>query len=93
MAGMSAIECIEACLKMNLNCKIDKNSDIKGVCVSQSVASGMTVKAGDIIYVKLSSSGTATYGQQNEQTKSSSVVDSSGEDGTTAANTNKRREE
>ena len=93
MAGMSAIECIEACLKMNLNCKIDKNSDIKGVCVSQSVASGMTVKAGDIIYVKLSSSGTATYGQQNDQTKSSSVVDSSGEDGTTAATPNKRREE
>lgn len=93
MAGMSAIECIEACLKMNLNCKIDKNSDIKGVCVSQSVASGMTVKAGDIIYVKLSSSSTATYNQQNDATKSSTVVDTSGEDGTTAGNTNKRREE
>ena len=57
MSGMSAIECIEACLKMNLNCKIDSDSDIEGVCVSQSVASGSTVYAGDIIVVKLSDAG------------------------------------
>ena len=54
MIGMSAIECIEACLKMNLNCKIDSDSDIKGLCVAQSVPSGSTVKAGEIIYVTLS---------------------------------------
>lgn len=55
MTGMSAIECIEACLKMNLNCKIDSDSDIKGVCVAQSVTSGSIVKAGEIIYVTLES--------------------------------------
>ena len=53
MTGMSAIECIEACLKMNLNCKISSDSDIEGICVSQSVTSGSTVYAGDIIYVTL----------------------------------------
>ena len=61
MTGMSAIECIEACLKMNLNCKIDSDSDIRGLCVSQSVASGSTAYAGDIIHVTLSTSaGTTT---------------------------------
>ena len=92
MAGMSAIECIEACLKMNLNCKIDKDSDIKGVCVSQSVASGQTVYAGDIIRVKLSRNANVDYNQQNDATKSSSVVDTQGEDGRTDVNTNKKRE-
>ena len=92
MAGMSAIECIEACLKMNLNCKIDKDSDIKGVCVSQSVASGQTVYAGDIIRVKLSGNANVDYNQQNDVTKSSSVVDTQGEDGRTDVNTNKKRE-
>ena len=57
MIGMSAIECIEACLKMNLNCKIDKDSDIEGICTAQSVTSGSTVYAGDIIYVTLTSTG------------------------------------
>ena len=61
MIGMSAIECIEACLKMNLNCKID--GDIDGLCVSQSVSSGSTVYAGDIIYVTLSNAGTASQSQ------------------------------
>ena len=64
MAGMSAIECIEACRKLNLNCKIDTdNSDIEGLCYEQSVASGPTVYAGDIIYVKLSNTVSPTYTQ------------------------------
>ena len=64
MAGMSAIECIEACRKLNLNCKIDTdNSDIEGLCYEQSVASGTTVYAGDIIYVKLSNTVSPTYTQ------------------------------
>jgi stage V sporulation protein D (sporulation-specific penicillin-binding protein) len=57
MSGMSAIECIEACLKMNLNCKIDGDSDIEGLCIAQSVPSGSTVYAGDIIVVTLSNAG------------------------------------
>ncbi|MCR5385083.1 MAG: hypothetical protein K6E72_10680 [Saccharofermentans sp.] len=57
MSGMSAIECIEACLKMNLNCKIDGDSDIEGLCIAQSVPSGSTVFAGDIIVVTLSNAG------------------------------------
>ncbi|MBR2549556.1 MAG: hypothetical protein IKE92_05960 [Clostridiales bacterium] len=57
MSGMSAIECIEACLKMNLNCKIDGDSDIEGLCIAQSVPSGSTVYAGDIIVVTLSNTG------------------------------------
>ena len=93
MAGMSAIECIEACLKMNLNCKIDKQSDIKGVCVSQDVAAGQTVYAGDIIHVKLSRNANVEYNQGSDTTKSSAVVDTASEDGRTDANTNKRREE
>ena len=66
MTGMSAIECIEACLKMNLNCKIDSDSDIEGLCVSQSVASGTTVYAGDIIYVTLSDSGKSQSGGSSD---------------------------
>ena len=92
MAGMSAIECIEACLKMNLNCKIDKNSDIKGVCVSQSQASGTTVKAGDIIYVKLSTTESVDYTKQTDATKSTGSTDTAGEDGVADTNTNKRRD-
>ena len=57
LAGMTAIECIEACMKMNLNCKFNldemSEEDIKGVCVYQSETSGSTVYAGDIIYVTL----------------------------------------
>lgn len=63
MIGMSAIECIEACLKMNLNCKIDGSSDIEGLCISQSVSSGSTVYAGDIIVVTLSNAGGPGYNQ------------------------------
>ena len=57
LSGMTAIECIEACLDLNLNCKIDKDSDIEGICTAQSVTSGSTVYAGDIIYVTLTSTG------------------------------------
>ena len=63
MTGMSAIECIEACLKLNLNCKIDSESDITGICYEQSVPSGTIVYAGDIIYVKLSNTITPSYAQ------------------------------
>ena len=90
MIGMSAIECIEACLKMNLNCKIDKNSDIQGVCVAQSVASGMTAYAGDIIKVTLSTSGGGDYNQTDKSTKTP-AVDASGEDGRTSAEPPKRK--
>ncbi len=62
MTGMSTIECIEACLKMNLNCKIDSDSDVKGICIAQSVPSGSTVKAGEIIYVTLISNDTGDDG-------------------------------
>ena len=65
MTGMSAIECIEACLKMNLNCKIDSDSDIEGVCVAQSVTSGSTVYAGDIIFVTLSDAGNGSSNDQS----------------------------
>ncbi len=91
MIGMSAIECIEACLKMNLNCKIDKNSDIQGVCVVQSVASGMTAYAGDIIKVTLSTSGGGGYNQPDQSSNKSPTVDSSGEDGRTTTEPPKRK--
>ena len=91
MIGMSAIECIEACLKMNLNCKIDKNSDIQGVCVAQSVASGMTAYAGDIIKVTLSTSGGGGYNQPDQSSNKSPTVDSSGEDGRTTTEPPKRK--
>ncbi len=83
MNGMSAIECIEACLKMNLNCKIDKDSDIKGVCISQSVAAGQTAYAGDIIYVSLSRTGTGKTYDQNNNNNKTTTSDDSGEDGRT----------
>ncbi len=51
LSGMTAIECIEACLDLNLNCKID--GDVGGVCVSQDYAIGDTVYAGEIIHVTL----------------------------------------
>jgi stage V sporulation protein D (sporulation-specific penicillin-binding protein) len=51
LSGMTAIECIEACLDLNLNCKID--GDVGGVCVSQDYAIGETVYAGEIIHVTL----------------------------------------
>ncbi len=51
MTGMSAIECIEACRQLQLNCKVE--GDVTGTCVSQSVAMGTKVLAGDIITVTL----------------------------------------
>ena len=63
MTGMSAVECIEACLKVNLNCKIDSESDITGICYEQSITSGSIVYAGDIVYVKLSNTITPSYQQ------------------------------
>ena len=51
LSGMTAIECIEACLDLNLNCKIE--GDVGGVCVSQDYAIGDTVYAGEIIHVTL----------------------------------------
>ena len=51
MSGMSAIECIEACRQLQLNCKVE--GDVTGTCVSQSVAMGSKVLAGDIITVTL----------------------------------------
>lgn len=80
MAGMSAIECIEACLKLNLNCKIDKESDIEGLCYEQSVASGTTVYAGDIIYVKLSNTVSPTFTQPTEAPQNT-TGGAGGEDG------------
>ena len=53
MSGMSAIECIEACIKLDLNCKVE--GDVSGSCIAQSEDSGATVLAGDIIKVTLSS--------------------------------------
>ena len=78
MTGMSAIECIEACLNVNLNCKIDKDSDIEGICTAQSIASGSTVYAGDIIYVTLEKNVSPTYTQPTETTVNN---DNSDEDG------------
>ena len=80
MTGMSAIECIEACMNVNLNCKIDKESDITGVCTAQSIASGSTVYAGDIIYVTLSADVSPTY-TQPEETAVNNGGSSSDEDG------------
>ncbi|MDO4421157.1 MAG: penicillin-binding transpeptidase domain-containing protein [Eubacteriales bacterium] len=81
MIGMSAIECIEACLKMNLNCKINSDSDIEGICTAQSVTSGSTVYAGDIIYVTLTNNGTVS---QPQPTPTPTPVPG-GEDGVTDA--------
>lgn len=86
MNGMSAVECIEACLKMNLNCKFTKDSDIRGVCNDQDVASGSTVYAGDIIYVTLgnavSNSGSS---KKPAETAPKTGGDSSSEDGLNSA--------
>lgn len=58
MSGMSAIECIEACKQLKLNCLVE--GDITGVCVSQSVSIGATVPAGEIIKVTLVENATVT---------------------------------
>ena len=78
MNGMSAIECIEACLKLNLNCKIDGDSDIDGACYEQSVAAGSTVYAGDIIYVKLSRTASSEPAQPTQPPQNNTT---SNEDG------------
>jgi len=73
MTGMSAVECIEACLKMNLNCKID--GDVDGLCVSQSVSSGSTVYAGDIIVVTLSNTDGPGYNQSQQPAQTTNAND------------------
>lgn len=99
LSGMSAAECIEACLKMNLNCifvdsdnhMIDMEggrsqhgsfSDLKGICVYQSEDIGATKNAGDIIYVRLSTTEKPTYDEteETEETKSTEA-ESGSEDG------------
>ena len=55
MLGMNAIECIEACRKVNLNCKI--KGDVMGICVSQNQNAGTTVLSGEVITVTLDANG------------------------------------
>ncbi|MBR2524513.1 MAG: PASTA domain-containing protein [Clostridiales bacterium] len=54
LVGMSAIECIEACRQLNLNCNVE--GDVTGVCITQNVNAGSKVLAGDIITVTLDAS-------------------------------------
>ena len=58
LVGMSAIECIEACRQLNLNCNVE--GDVTGVCITQNVNAGTRVLAGDIITVTLDASVQAT---------------------------------
>ena len=51
--GKNAVECMQALRDMNLNCEIDPNCDITGICVEQSHAPGEQVLAGEIITVTL----------------------------------------
>ena len=60
MLGMNAIECIEACRKVNLNCKI--KGDVMGICVSQNQNAGSTVLSGEVITVTLDSNGANLIG-------------------------------
>jgi len=84
MTGMTAVECLEACTKLNLNCYIDMDkSDITGVCVSQNIAAGSQVYAGDIITVTLSRDTSEI--NQAQETTSVNVGSSSDEDGRTDA--------
>ena len=55
MVGMNAVECIEACRKVNLNCKI--KGDVMGICTSQNQNAGSTVLSGEVITVTLDSNG------------------------------------
>ncbi len=85
LTGMTAVECIEACYKMNLNCWIDTDhSDIRGVCIEQSVTAGSTVYAGDIITITLSKD-TGRINQTQETTSVNTGSSSSDEDGRTDA--------
>ena len=77
LSGMTAIECIEACLDLNLNCKIE--GDVGGVCVSQDYALGETVYAGEIIHVTLVKDAVVEPAETDADT--SSDGDTTGEDG------------
>ena len=77
MSGMSAIECIEACKQLKLNCLVE--GDITGVCVSQSVSIGATVPAGEIIKVTLVENATVTPGPDGGNPDGAD--DGEGEDG------------
>ena len=60
MVGMNAVECIEACRKVNLNCKI--KGDVTGICTSQNQNAGSTVLSGEVITVTLSNDGASQLG-------------------------------
>jgi len=77
LTGMTAIECIEACLDLNLNCKID--GDVGGVCVAQDYALGETVYAGEIIHVTLVKDAVVDTSETDED--ASGDGDTTGEDG------------
>jgi len=88
LRGMSAIECIEALEDMNLNCEIE--GDVTGVCTAQSVSSGQTVLAGEIITVTLEK--TTVVSSRDEETtetygNSDNVAGESDEDGVQSGDT------
>ena len=60
MVGMNAVECIEACRKVNLNCKI--KGDVTGLCTTQNQNAGSTVLSGEVITVTLDSNGASALG-------------------------------
>ncbi|MBE7070652.1 MAG: hypothetical protein E7386_09165 [Ruminococcaceae bacterium] len=60
MLGMNAIECIEACRKVNLNCKI--KGEVTGICVSQNQNAGSTVLSGEVITVTMDPNGANVLG-------------------------------
>ena len=60
MVGMNAVECIEACRKVNLNCRI--KGDVTGICVSQNQSAGTTVLSGEVITVQLDNNGANLIG-------------------------------
>ena len=81
LSGMTAIECIEACLDLNLNCKID--GDVGGVCTEQDYAIGETVYAGEIIHVTLVKDAVIEETEE-EETVPDGDGDNTGEDGVVA---------
>ncbi len=60
MVGMNAVECIEACRKVNLNCKI--KGDVTGLCTTQNQNAGSTVLSGEVITVTLDNNGASALG-------------------------------
>ena len=60
MIGMNAVECIEACRKVNLNCKI--KGDVTGICISQNQNAGSTVLSGEVITVTMDNNGASLIG-------------------------------